>query len=379
MLAVFSAISFGVAAGAMIGAFVTGDWLYTITWSVAIAVASLTAVLAGIRSYTRGLRSGASGRPLQAGELALARVESIRRTGFSVSDQPQCELVLTVAPRHRAAYTTVHRQIVDIVALAQLQPGSIIVVRRPDASAANVQLELAPPEDWARERDAERLRTGTERTVPLASQTTAWASEPPRLAASPTVPRRPWRRPVLVAVTITAAAIVLVPAYDSIGRTARAWASGDPASAGVALGDRHEEIVDALEEETGGTQFVRIAFYDDYAIAAAPSAPGALTIDTYQFRYDRTERQGPELIQPQEPAAALFDTDQVDFSMVPDLIAAAEEQTGVTDPDSVIVIVERVTVADASGDRPVRMMVLLDSTYEDATVVFDAASGDVLP
>jgi len=65
--------------------------------------------------------------------------------------------------------------------------------------------------------------------------------------------------------------------------------------------------------------------------------------------------------------------------MVPDLIAAAEEQTGVTDPDSVIVIVERVTVADASGDRPVRMMVLLDSTYEDATVVFDAASGDLLP
>ena len=179
--------------------------------------------------------------------------------------------------------------------------------------------------------------------------------------------------------TIAAAAIVLVPAYDSIGRTARAWASGDSASAGVVLGDRHDEIVDALEEETGGTQFVRIAFYDDYAIAAAPSAPGALTIDTYQFRYDRTERQGPELIQPQEPAAALFDTDQVDFSMVPDLIAAAEEQTGVTDPDSVIVIVERVTVADASGDRPVRMMVLLDSTYEDATVVFDAASGDVLP
>ena len=325
MLAVFSAIAFGVAAGAMIGAFVTGDWLYTITWSIAVAVASLTAVLAGIRSYTRGVRNAASGQPLQTGDLALARVESIRRTGFSVSDQPQCELVLTVAPRHRAAYTTVHRQIVDIVELAQLQPGSIIVVRRPDASKANVLLEFAPPEDWARERDAERLRTGSERTVPLASQTTAWASEPQTLAGPPKGPRRPWRRPILAAVTIAAAAIVLVPAYDSIGRTARAWASGDPASAGVVLGDRHEEIVDALEEETGGTQFVRIAFYDEYAIAAAPSAPGALTIDTYQFRYDRTERQGPELIQPQDPAAALFDADEVDFSKVPDVIAAAEE------------------------------------------------------
>ena len=157
MLAVFSAISFGVAAGAMIGAFVTGDWLYTITWSVAVAVASLTAVLAGIRSYTRGVRSAASGRPLQTGDLALARVESIRRTGFSVSDQPQCELVLTVAPRHRAAYTTVHRQIVDIVALAQLQPGSIIVVRRPDASTANVLLES---------RAARGLGAGARRRAP---------------------------------------------------------------------------------------------------------------------------------------------------------------------------------------------------------------------
>ena len=296
-----------------------------------------------------------------------------------MSDQPQCELVLTVAPRHRAAYTTVHRQIVDIVALAQLQPGSIIVVRRPDASKANVLLELAPPEDWGRERDAERLRTGTDRTVPLASQSTAWASEPQVPAGPTNGPRRPWRRPILAVVTIAAAAIVLVPAYDSIGRTARAWASGDPASAGVVLGDRHDEIVDALEEETGGTRFVRIAFYDEYAIAAAPSAPGALTIDTYQFRYDRTERQGPEPIQPQDPAAALFDADEVDFAKVPDLIAAAEEQTGITDPDSVIVIVERVTVEDAAGERPVRMTVLLDSTFEDATVVFDAASGDVLP
>lgn len=379
MLAVLSAIAFGVAAGGVVGAIVTGDPRYTVLWSIAFAVGSLAGAFAGIGAYTRGVRGAASGGPLQTGELALARVESIRRTGFSVNDQPQCELVLTIAPRHRSAYTTVHRQIVDIVALAQLQPGSIIVVRRPDASKANVLLEFAPPEDWARERDAERLRTGGERTVPLASQTTAWASDPQTLAGTPKAPGRPWRRPLLAAVTIAAAAIVLVPAYDSIGRTARAWASGDPAAAGVVLGDRHEEIVHALAEETGGTRFVRIAFYDGYALAAAPSAPGALTIDGYQFRYDRTERQGPELIQPQDPAAALFDAEEVDFSTVPAVIAAAEEQTGITDPDSVIVIVERANVADASGARPVRMMVLLDSAYDDATVVFDAASGDPLP
>ena len=141
------------------------------------------------------------------------------------------------------------------------------------------------------------------------------------------------------------------------------------------LGDRHQQIVDALEAETGGTQFVRIGFYSEYAIAAAPSAPGALTIDTYQFRYDRTERQGPELIQPQDPAAALFDTSQLDFSQIPGFIATAKAQSGITEPDSVIVIVDRSGVADASGVTPVRAVVSLDSPYEDATVQFDMVTG----
>ena len=156
----------------------------------------------------------------------------------------------------------------------------------------------------------------------------------------------------------------------------QAVASGHPESAGVVLGNRHAEIVDALEAETGGTQFIRIGFYGDYAIAAAPSAPGALTIDSYAYRYDRTERQGPELIQPQDPAAELFDTTGLDFSQIPGFIAAAKEQSGITQPDSVIVIVNRSGIADAAGEMPVQAMVLLDSPYEDATVSFDMATGE---
>ena len=230
------------------------------------------------------------------------------------------------------------------------------------------------------QRDAERLRTGSERTVPLASEATPWASEPQTLsgAAKEQRPGRTWRRLLLVGVFVAAAAIVLVPAYDSIARTAQAWASGNPDATGVVLGDRHQQIVDALEAETGGTQFIRIGFYDSYAIVAAPSEPGALTIDTYQFRYDRTERQGPELIQPDDPAAALFDADEVDFSRIPEHIGTAKAHSGVDDPDSVIVVVERTHIADESGDRPVEVIVMLDSAYEDASVVIDAATGEVL-
>ena len=378
MLAIISAVAFGIAAGGIVGALVTGDPLYTIAWSVAFTVGSLAGVFAAIAGFTRGLRNPASDQSQQSGELALARVEGIRRTGLTVNDQPQCEFTLTVAPRHRAAYTTTHRQIVDIVALAQLQPGSVIVVRRPDDAHANVLLELSPPEDWARLRDAERLRTGTDRTIPLAADAAPWASEPRTLGGAPKPPARPWRRVLLAGAFLAAGVLALVPVYDSIARTAQAFASGNPSSAGVVLGDRHGEIVDALEAETGGSQFVQIAFYDSYALAEAPSTPGALTIDRYQFRYDRTEHQGPGLIQPTDPAGALFDANEVDFSRIPEYLALATEHTGIAEPTSVIVIVERALIADAAGARPIQVMVLLDSTYEDATVIIDAATGAVV-
>ncbi|MBM7506041.1 hypothetical protein ACFPER_02910 [Agromyces aurantiacus] len=379
MLAFISAIAFGVTIGGAVGAIATGDPRYTILWSITLTIAILTGTFAGLGAaglFGRG-RAGAAPEP-PTGELTLARVERISRTGLTVNDQPQVELLLTVAPRFRPAYTTTHRQIVDIVTLPQVQPGSIIVVRRPDDAKANVVLELEPPEDWARVRDAERLRTGSERTVPVAEQAPLWAAEPTTLFGGPKRPARPWRRVLLAGVTVATAAIVLIPAYDSIGRTVQAFASGNPDGAGVVLGDRHQEIVDALAAETGGTQFIRIGFYDSYALAAAPSAPGALTIDTYQFRYDRTEHQGPDLIQPDDPASDLFDASEVDWSGIPAHIATAEEHSGITDPTSVIVSVERAAIEDESGERPVRVLVILDSTYEDATVQIDPATGEVL-
>jgi len=377
MLALFAAVSLGVAFGGLVGAIFTGDWIYTIVASIAFAIGSIAGAFAAFGSFTGGLRAAPSDDGLTLpGEMALARVEGIRRTGLSVNDQPQVELTLTVAPRSRAAYTTVHREIVDIVALPQVQPGSIIVVRRPDANKANVLLDFNPLPDWARARDAERLRTGNERTVPLAEQTTAWASEPQTLSGAPRTPGNPWKRLLWVGVFGASAALVLLPVYDTIGRVAVAWASGDPASAGVVHGNRHDEIVDALEQETGGSQFIRVGFYDEYAVAAAPSEPGALTIASYTYRYDRTTHDGPELIQPQDPAAALFDTNELDFSQIPGFIAAAKESSGIADPDSVIVVVQRSSIADDSGALPVQAIVLIDSAYEDASVTFDLATGE---
>jgi len=374
MLGFISAIGFGVTAGAIIGAIVTGDPVYTITWSITLTVSILAGVFSSVGSFQRGIAQASTAQ--LAGEPALARVERVTRTGLSINDQPQLELALTVAPTHRPAYTTVHRQIVDIVFLPQVQPGSIIVVRRPDPDKANVVVQFEPPLDWAKLRDAERLRSGSERTVPLASEATAWAAQPQTMSWAPKRPGRPGRTLLLAGAFLVSAALVLIPAYGSIGRTVQAFASGDPDAAGVVLGDRHQEIVDALEAETGGSEFIRIGFYDGYALAEAPSAPGALTIDDYEYRYDRTSHDGPTLIQPDDPAAALFDADEIDFSRIPEYIATAREASGITEPDSVYVFVSRALIEDEAGARPVEITISLDSPYEDASVTFDAATGE---
>lgn len=377
MFAFISAVAFGVTLGGVIGSIATGDPRYTIAWSLALTIGIVAGTFGLMRSAGAFSRARGPAAP-PPGDLALARVERIGRTGLTVNGQPQVELILTVAPRFRAAYTTTHREIVDVVAIPRVQPGEVVVVRRPDDAAANVVLELDPPADWARLRDAERLRTGSERTVPLAEQAPMWESAPPTALRTPMTPGRAWRRVLLAGVTVATAAIVLVPAYDSIGRTARAIASGDLASAGVVLGDRHREIVDALASESGGTQFVDVGFYGDYALASAPSEPGALTIDSYEYRYDRTSHGGPENIQPTDPEAELFDVAEVDWDRIPSLIAAAEQDAGITDPTGVIVTVSRSPVPDAAGELPVRVLVMLDSPYENAAVQFDAATGEIV-
>src|SRR4029453_1515044 len=88
--------------------------------------------------------------------------------------------------------------------------------------------------------------------------------------------------------------------------------------------------------------------------------------------------RGPRLTQPPDPAAALFDTSELDFSQIPGFIATAKAQSGITEPDSVIVIVDRSGFADASGVTPGRAVVSLDSPYEDATVQFDMVTGQPL-
>ncbi len=367
MLRFLAAISFGVTVGAVIGSLVTGDPRYTVLWSVLLGVSFLLGF--GSLFTGRGIR-----RTDGTGEICLARVERVTR--LNAAPGSPMSLDLTVAPARRPAYTVMHPG-----STADIRPGSVIVVEVLTPKAPNVVIVDSPSSAWERKRAAEELRTGSERTIPLMAQ--PWSGAPASAEAAPSRPGRSAGAVIgsiaAVVVFAVAAGATLVPAYPTIARGIAAITSGDPGAAGVVEGTRHADIVAALIDEVGEDRFISIAFYDGYALATAPASPGSLKIDDYQYRYDRAEHQGPTLIQPQTPEAELFSASDVDFTDVRGLVAAAKEHSGITEPASVIVIFSRTMIADDTGSRPVEARVLLDSPYEDATVVFDAASGELRP
>lgn len=119
------------------------------------------------------VRTGLPAPGPQAGwELALARVEAIRRTGLEINDQPQCDLTLVVSPLpgRGHAYATTTRAVLDVVTLARYQPGAVVVVARPDPASPDVTLLPDPPADLAAAARAEaRLEPG-EGVVPALDQ-----------------------------------------------------------------------------------------------------------------------------------------------------------------------------------------------------------------
>ena len=105
-------------------------------------------------------------------QLALARVESIRRTGLEINDQPQCDLVLVVSPPpgHGEAYATTTRAILDVATLASFQPGAVLVVERPDIAQPDVRPVLNPTAEMAAAAHAEARREPGEGIIPALDQ-----------------------------------------------------------------------------------------------------------------------------------------------------------------------------------------------------------------
>ncbi|MEU9235711.1 serine/threonine-protein kinase [Streptomyces subrutilus] len=106
----------------------------------------------------------------------------------------------------------------------------------------------------------------------------------------------------------------------------------------------------ALKEQTGTTGFVNLRIYDSYVIAAVPTAPGAKTVDSWQYRDGAVTRTGPAgTVKDRVP---LIDMAKVEWDTLPALLEQAKQELGVANPTSRYVIVEPWMMDQSPSMRP---------------------------
>ncbi|GGZ64239.1 hypothetical protein GCM10010371_24700 [Streptomyces subrutilus] len=96
--------------------------------------------------------------------------------------------------------------------------------------------------------------------------------------------------------------------------------------------------LDAFKQKTGTTVFVDLRIYDGYVLASIPTAPGARTVDSWQYRDGAVKRTGPKGTRDEEEP--LIDMAAVAWDALPGLLEQARKELKVDQPTSRYVIVE---------------------------------------
>ncbi|MEU9146374.1 serine/threonine-protein kinase [Streptomyces sp. NPDC048349] len=128
--------------------------------------------------------------------------------------------------------------------------------------------------------------------------------------------------------------------------------------------------VAALKQQTGTTSFVNLRIYDAYVIADVPTAPGAKTVDSWQYRDGGVTRSGPAgTVKDRVP---LIDMEKVAWDTLPALLEQASKDLGVANPTSRYVIVEPWMMDQSPSMRP-----YLSDAYGQGGYVLAGTDGKV--
>lgn len=96
--------------------------------------------------------------------------------------------------------------------------------------------------------------------------------------------------------------------------------------------------LEAFKQQAGTTVFVDLLVYDGYVIASIPTAPGARTVDAWQYRDGAAKRTGPKgTVAADKP---LIDMSTVSWDALPGLLEQSQKELGVSAPTSRYVIVD---------------------------------------
>lgn len=330
-------LAVGAFVGGILGLIFVGDPAY------------MAAVVGGFLAFLFvGLIAGSSITRSMTGH-ALARVDSVQRTGVSTGDLQLCTLRLRVKPDRGAPYEATSDYYMSPEQVRTIGPGAVLVVmRHPDQAVSVVSV---PPLEWLAKAEAARRDPSA-------------FSGPTGQAPGPGV-GLPRRTPLVVrvAIVLIGAALVLIPAYGSIARAAESIAAGDWDGTSMVTGNYQQLAVDAIAEVAGGYEFTSIQFYDSYVIAVAPTFPGADTTDRYMWRYGHAFRDGPDLIQEDNLASELFDASGLDFSVVGQVTREALAETTIEGIDTVYPRVD--------GPRNPKISLYIDGTYKEESRIYN--------
>ncbi|MCX4695277.1 serine/threonine-protein kinase [Streptomyces sp. NBC_01408] len=147
------------------------------------------------------------------------------------------------------------------------------------------------------------------------------------------------------------------PPADAPGPGASEPAASGPAThkasvpqGGLLTPDGIRTALAALKQQTGTTTFVNLRIYEEYVIASVPTAPGAKTVDSWQYRGGEVTRTGPAGTV--KDRAPLMDMAEVEWDALPALLEQSQRDLGVANPTSRYVIVEPWMMDQSPSVRP---------------------------
>lgn len=140
---------------------------------ILMAVLPFTATMGRLAGPLRELR-GMVPKGFEGAPLAIGTVVQVSRTGLSVNDQPQLEILFDVDTMDGQSFRAVARSLVDLTELAAVVPGAMLPVRyRPGSTDGRVVIAVdAPQAEMQAAFDRVRLAKGlvTPRQLQIAEQ-----------------------------------------------------------------------------------------------------------------------------------------------------------------------------------------------------------------
>lgn len=373
---------FFVGAGMVLGSLVVSEvgppGAGDIAFPTGMVLAIFSGILMMIARATRGMPAASTkdvDTARSEGRMALARIDAVTQTGTLINDQPVCDLDLSIQPLEGVAYRARVRQLVRLVDIPAVQPGSLRAVAVLSADGAEVALTdddiTRPP--YAQLSIPAQGELGALRLPEPGAVTINGRRRGPLIGIGP---KGRGLRFVLFAVAmLVSAALTTVPYSTAMAQSIAALGQGR-LTADLRQPEMTAEAVAALTGRIGHDQVVSISVSEDVILVDAPVAPGSTDTDRWEYRRGEVTRDGPAPSQPSSPAEQ-FPLSEASWPALWAAMQAAADAEGIDSVSGVALRLQRQADSDTASPTfaqhtgPVRARFWFDGDYR--SVFYDVA------